>query len=177
MSKRAAVLIATVLSALPGVCRSAAAQDLAIADQRGLRYHVFLTGAARMTVLEALRGAGRRLAKPGCRQLFEDFTDRTGRPLTLNLEATAQSAGDVLAGLYFVDGDDTIRCRTDRVVVAFTHPGSRVIHVCGRQFLQFAVKTRGGEILLIHELLHALGLGENPPTSERITDAVINRCG
>jgi hypothetical protein len=29
-----------------------------------------------------------------------------------------------------------------------------------------------GEILLIHELLHALGLGENPPARSHLTDAV-----
>jgi hypothetical protein len=52
-----------------------------------------------------------------------------------------------------------------------------VIHVCGQRIVQFAVTTKGAEILLIHELLHALGLGENPPTSARITDAVMHRCG
>ena len=35
----------------------------------------------------------------------------------------------------------------------------------------------GHRNLLIHELLHTLGLGENPPTRSRITDAVMNRCG
>ena len=129
-----------------------------------------------MTVTRALLGAIRRLSRPECQRLFEDFTDQSGRALTTKLAATEQSAADVLAGLYFVDGDDATRCRTDRIVAAFTTPGSHVIHVCGRRFSQFAVKTKGGEILLIHELLHALGLGEDPPTSSRITRAVMNRC-
>ena len=72
----------------------------------------------------------------------------------MNLEAAAESPADVLAGLYFVDGDDTSRCRTDRIVAAFTAPGSHLIQVCGQRFFQFAVKTKGGEILLIHDLLH-----------------------
>jgi hypothetical protein len=33
------------------------------------------------------------------------------------------------------------------------------------------------EILLIHEFLHTLGLGENPPTSDAITQRVAVRCG
>ena len=129
------------------------------------------------TVEESLLGAMRRLSWRECQQVFEDFGDRAGDALTMNLEAIAQSPADVLAGLYFVEGDDTTQCRTNQAVVAFAKPGSRVIHVCGHRFLQFAVKTNGGEILLIHELLHALGLGENPPTSSRITNAVMKRCG
>ena len=30
---------------------------------------------------------------------------------------------------------------------------------------------------MIHEFLHTLGLGENPPTSQEITERVSNRCG
>lgn len=53
----------------------------------------------------------------------------------------------------------------------------RVIYVCGTRFAErFARKTEGGEILLIHELLHTLGLGENPPTTEEITRQVRARC-
>jgi len=33
------------------------------------------------------------------------------------------------------------------------------------------------EMILIHELLHTLGLGENPPTSLEITARVTERCG
>lgn len=34
-----------------------------------------------------------------------------------------------------------------------------------------------GELVIIHELLHALGLGENPPTSHEIVALVWRRCG
>ena len=54
----------------------------------------------------------------------------------------------------------------------------REIHVCAKKFArQFSRRTAGGEILVIHELLHSLGLGENPPTSAQITDRVRLRCG
>ena len=33
------------------------------------------------------------------------------------------------------------------------------------------------EIIVIHEFLHTLGLGENPPTSEAITAQIALRCG
>jgi hypothetical protein len=58
--------------------------------------------------------------------------------------------------------------------MAFTHPGSQVIRVCGRQF-----RDRDPEaavIIVIHEFLHALGLGENPPTTHEITARVAARC-
>jgi hypothetical protein len=32
-------------------------------------------------------------------------------------------------------------------------------------------------MIVIHELLHALGLGENPPLSVEITGQVMRRCG
>jgi hypothetical protein len=31
--------------------------------------------------------------------------------------------------------------------------------------------------LLIHEALHTLGLGENPPSSEEISNIVLTHCG
>jgi len=33
------------------------------------------------------------------------------------------------------------------------------------------------EAVIIHETLHSLGLGENPPTSDEITRRVFSRCG
>ena len=32
------------------------------------------------------------------------------------------------------------------------------------------------EAMVIHEMLHTLGLGENPPTTFEITDRVLSRC-
>ena len=177
MSKRTTAFAAIAVGAILGVGRSAVAQDPTLTDYRERRFHILLSGKARMTVTDALQGAVRRLATPKCQRLFADFSDQTGRALTMNLAATGQSPADFLAELHFVNADETAQCRTDDVVAAFTAPGSRVIYVCGNRFVRFAAKTKGGEILLIHELLHALGLGENPPTSSRITDAVMNRCG
>jgi hypothetical protein len=177
MSKRTRGLTALALGAILGVGQSVIAQEPGIARQQGYHYHIFLTGQARMTVNDALDGAIQRLSAPKCLRLFDDFTDETGRALTATLAAAGQTPADFLAALYFVEADDTIQCRTDEVVAAFTARGNRVVHVCGKRFVRFAAKTKGAEILLIHELLHTLGLGENPPTSSWITNAVMNRCG
>jgi hypothetical protein len=175
MSNWIAVLIAMAVGAVPGVGRSAL--ESAGTDHHGRAHHIFMTGKARMTVDDALTGAIRRVSMPGCEQVFEDFTDQAGRALTLTLAATGATPADLMAGLYFVEGDDTIQCRADTVTAAFTTPGSRVIYVCGKRFAQFAANTKPGELLLIHEFLHTLGLGENPPSSSRITTAVMTRCG
>ena len=54
-----------------------------------------------------------------------------------------------------------------------------------RQFLGFLSGHLEGRVTLsalaraviIHEALHSLGLGENPPSSQAITARVLNRCG
>jgi hypothetical protein len=144
-------------------------------EVRGL--HLFLNGRARMTVKDSIDGAIRRLDQPSCLRLFTEFKDSNGHPLTETLEAWGKNPSDALAGLYFVEGDGSPQCR-DETTAAFTVTRSRVIYVCGTRFAErFARETKGGEILLIHELLHALGLGENPPTSAQITNTVMARCG
>ena len=68
--------------------------------------------------------------------------------------------------------------RADRVS-AFTSPGSQVVRFCGDRFTR-AISRRGIGFLataVIHEELHSLGLGENPPSSTEITRRVEFRCG
>ena len=56
--------------------------------------------------------------------------------------------------------------------------GSRVVEVCGAVFARQSVQdAQSGEVLIIHELLHSLGLGENPPSSAEISRGVLARCG
>ena len=139
--------------------------------------HLFLEGKARMAVAAAVEGARLRLEDARCRALLTEFGDADGRPLTARLESTGQTPAEYLAGVYFVAGDDR-RCRADEARTAFTMPGSRVVHICVDRFAErFALKTRDGELLILHELLHTLGLMENPPSSAAISDAVRKRCG
>ena len=56
-------------------------------------------------------------------------------------------------------------------------PGSRVVQVCGRRFEAVARRhPRLAEASVIHEMLHSLGLGENPPDPRAITERVLDLC-
>jgi hypothetical protein len=79
--------------------------------------------------------------------------------------------------LRFFDDGAAPQCRAG-TTLAFTQTGSRLIRVCGPQFRdRFQQNRTTAEIVVIHEFLHSLGLGENPPTSEAITERVAARCG
>ncbi len=122
--------------------------------------------------------AYRRLGDSQCQQLFSEFRDASGRLLRTKLEAIGQTGQTYLGWLWFVDAGFEGRCDRPEVV-AFTSPGSQVIHFCGDRFTR-AVATRGVGFLasiVIHEELHSLGLGENPPSSEEITRRVEVKCG
>src|SRR5262245_51548730 len=122
--------------------------------------------------------AHRRLGDPACRQIFSEFRDGSGRPLQKRLDAIGQTAESYLGWLWFVDGGVSGRCERSEVV-AFTSPGSQVVRFCGERFTR-ALAARGPGFLaaiVIHEELHSLGLGEDPPTSGEITRRVEARCG
>jgi hypothetical protein len=150
------------------------------ADQNGPAadgFHIWLEGRAQRAIQVALERARARLSLPRCEQMFAEYVDQNGRPLSAKLRSTGSSAADYLAALYFVEADDR-QCRADETIAAFTTPGSRVIHVCTARFAERAApRTRDDEYLVLHELLHVLGLGENPPSPSAITAVVRDRCG
>jgi hypothetical protein len=68
------------------------------------------------------------------------------------------------------------RCRQEETL-AIAAVGSRAVYVCPRAIVAWAHRNRAwAEATLIHEALHTLGLGENPPSSVEITERVIQRC-
>jgi len=137
----------------------------------------FLESDSRLAVQRAVEGAAARLARPGCQDLFADFTDEAGQRLSTTLVASGRSQAEAFALLRFFDDREAPQCRAG-TTLAFTQAGSRLIRVCGRQFRdRFLQNRRTTEIIVIHEFLHALGLGENPPTSQAITERVAIRCG
>ena len=128
------------------------------------------------TVQRSLDRARARLEKPGCQRLFTDFQDASGRPLQEALDRAGESGGEHLGTLLFYDGSGQGRCRGGRTL-AFTWPGSRIVLVCTQQFVEAAHRDPFlADAALIHESLHSLGLGENPPSSSQITSRVISRC-
>jgi hypothetical protein len=136
--------------------------------------HAF-AGKERFAILRAIDGALRRLATPDCQRLFDDFTDREGRTLAENLVTLGRTPRQFFNELYFTE-DRVTPCCLNRGTLAFTAPGHRVIRVCPR-FSSVAMQNVSfGDATLIHEMLHALGLGENPPKSSDITRQVLARC-
>lgn len=124
----------------------------------------------------AFADAAAWLRRDPCIRLLSEFRDLAGRPLSRRLEEIGFSADGFLSELVVVDGDRRALCQSRRVL-AGTRPGSREIVFCGRRFARTQVQDRDfAAAIVIHEELHALGLGENPPTTEEITGRVLERC-
>jgi hypothetical protein len=134
-------------------------------------------------VLERVRArAATRLDEGECVKLLTDFKDRRGRTLQSNLEPLGMSASEYLRELSFVDGTSLPGCGRLGVVMATT-PGVPRVFVCpaaGHLNSRLArIEFRSGslaEAMVIHEMLHTLGLGENPPSTFEITARVRDRC-
>ena len=129
-------------------------------------------------VRQALVGAATRIEDARCQQLLSDFRDTAGRTLRENLDTRGQTPASFIGGILFYDGDLFPTCRKDPGRVhAFTAPGSRVVFVCGERFYDgWRRKPQWGELVLLHEALHSMGLGENPPSSDQITSHVAWSC-
>jgi hypothetical protein len=96
-----------------------------------------------------------------CQQVFESFS-------------IVVPAGDPVP-IWFVDAGKSAMCQSP--ALAFTSPGSRVVHVCTKPFREtFSAHRELAEAIIIHEIFHVYGLGENPPSSETITARVLEGC-
>ena len=127
------------------------------------------------TVRRAIDPARRRLARPECRLVYDDFELPDGRTPRAELDRQGISPEEWLERLTFTDGSDDAVCRGGYAALTTT-PRSRLIRVCP-SFAQLNLQDSGrSAVLVIHESLHALGLGENPPTSNQITQRVDRRC-
>jgi hypothetical protein len=124
----------------------------------------------------ALDDVARWLGASQCAQLFSEFHDANGQPLGARLRQLQSTPTDYLHLVYFHDGGVNPACKREGTL-AFTQVGSRVVFVCGRDFAR-AWNKQPREIVatVIHEMLHSLGLGENPPTPREITYRVQKLC-
>jgi hypothetical protein len=154
---------------------------LAARGQTGEVDEVSVLGVKNPLLLSAAKDAYtralRKLASPGCQRIFSDFRDPKGHTLQARLDSLGRTAPDFLRILRFANGDHADFCQP-RGVLAATTPLSHVIFLCGSRF--FEKDHRDPEFaaaLVIHEMLHSLGLTENPPTSLEITSRVVERCG
>jgi hypothetical protein len=159
-----AQVVAAVLAAGSAVTQAEDFSNVRLGDTR-----------ARFAVGRALEGAARRLDHRECQVLLDEFNDVSGRPLRASLEESGVSAPAYLGRVFFYDAPQRI-CETSNL--ALTTPGSRAIFVCSSRVVrEMARNSRHVEAILIHEMLHSLGLGENPPSSDYITGRVQARCG
>ena len=124
-----------------------------------------------------MQEAWSQLEEPRCQALLTEFSDRRGRPLVTNIPEDAGNLQTHLARIIFVDGIETKGCELGALAV--TEPGSRVVRVCGDRLVWRTWRQNSRQIVaaFIHEALHTLGLGENPPSSTEITSMVLKRCG
>jgi hypothetical protein len=133
-------------------------------------------GAQHIALRRAVLGARQRLDRLECQQVFSEFKDTSGRTLQERLDSQGLTASGYLGLIVFADGARLRHCH-DPNTFAVTEPGSRVVHVCGRQFaLVDANNPIQTEAFLIHEELHSLGLGENQTSPKEITARVLALC-
>lgn len=164
--------LAGVLVLLPLPAATAPAADATAEPQ----LHLLLRDPlGRETLRIAALGAAARMSQGACRQVFADFEDGEGHSLQTRLDEQGQTPTGWLGMVVFADASHSPHCRPG--VMAFTEPGGRAIRVCPSFALTQKSDPSLAEIVLIHELLHTLGLEENPPTSREITSRVTERCG
>ena len=165
------VLLVTLIAGFP---HSGAAQIESARDaERTTAVLAIKDGELAAAVYRAVRGATRRLEQSSCAAVLGSFADAAGRPLTDVLASLALTPAESFSRIIFRDGRDAAVCRSTPAV-AFTGPGSRVVFVCGTRFATIG-RARAEEVL-IHEMLHTLGLGERPPTSGAIDRVVAHHC-
>ena len=81
-----------------------------------------------------------------------------------------------LDAIRFVDATESEHCRSSNTY-AFAVRDSIVVYVCPRTMAKAQLRQPARvQTVVIHELLHTIGLGENPPTSSYITARVEARC-
>jgi hypothetical protein len=139
-----------------------------------------LSGFDAAAVDRARDGALRRLEDESCRKVLTDFRDAQGRTLRQNLDEWSASLADYVRLVPFVDGTGQRLCRKSNTALVAS-PGVRRVFVC-KAFADVQLRQpRIAESMVIHEILHTLGLGESPqqtgaPTSIEITQRVEARC-
>lgn len=133
-----------------------------------------LSPATSKALGSAITLAKSALKKPACRMLLGAYTDSEGRALERNLDALGASPSAYLGWLSFHRASAAAARCTDPSVVFFTVPSSRVVFACEGRLERLEPRLAGA--LVLHEALHTLGLGENPPSPSQITARVREKC-
>lgn len=155
--------------------------SLSVSSSDSILQHDTLKTAAihnsmvRFALEAAAKAAGKKLDGSRCRKVLSDFRDAAGHTMEENLRVLDETPRSYLSRITFREGRDE-RCR-DSTTLAFTNVGGREVFICGSQFWQmYQTDPVHVETLLIHEMMHTLGLGENPPSSVEINERIRKRC-
>jgi hypothetical protein len=147
------------------------------ADEQALFSRVRVPmGPSQPAVHQAIREAEVLFEEPECQRVLEDFRDQAGRPLLENLTALGRRPSQFVTDIWFIDASTELSCKSNPIM-AYTSPKSRIVYLCSDRFRNLAGNF--GAVVIIHELLHALGLGEGGahPNAMEITRQVFKRCG
>ena len=127
-------------------------------------------------IAEAVADAAVRLDTAPCSLVLSDFVDsRTGLTLAENLATMGRTASEHVESLLF-RGAPTLKPFPGRRVFAFTTPTSPVVLLCREDLLLIRNQRRLVTAIVIHEVLHTLGLRDDRPSSVAITERVLERC-
>jgi hypothetical protein len=173
-----AVLVISLLAALPAFAQvrpilERASRVTVAAAGEWPRVRVSDPGAA-MALRHGLDTASRLLDDAECQRLLAEFRTEAGQPLRDQLLRIRLGIQDYLPLVHFRDGSQHPACSA---AVAYTTVGGRVVFVCADSLERHWRSNRNHVVFaLVHEVLHTLGLGENPPSSPEITHRVRSRC-
>jgi hypothetical protein len=157
-----------------GLCVLAAVVAAPPTSAEGAR-RASLTKRDAAAVERARDAAVRRLEDAECRRVFSDFHDAQGRTIERSLEEWAAGPAEYLRMVAFVDGSGEPLCHRGDVMLLSIPNVPRVI-VCPGFAKVERLQPEDAANMVIHEVLHTLGLGEDPPTSAEITRRVEARC-
>jgi hypothetical protein len=130
---------------------------------------------ARATAIAGLESASESLVNGDCGKVLTDYETERGQTLADRLSSLEVDIQTYVRMVTFVDDSRHRVC--EKGGLFFTSPGSRVVRVCVEALKQMRSRPADLVALFIHEVLHSLGLGESPPSSEAITARVKARCG
>jgi hypothetical protein len=171
---RIGIWVLAILFSTGAISSRANAQEVRQPNARWPRVHV-PDPVANYAMGEVLDRASALLAEPGCGSVLTDFHDQHGRPLTDHLVTLDVDIRTYVTLIVFIDDSRHPHCASG--AVAFTEPGGRVVRLCVDRLKEAWARDRTFTLaVVIHELLHTLGLGENPPSSSEITKRVLARC-
>jgi hypothetical protein len=131
---------------------------------------------ARDAAITALESVAARFEDSDCLKVLTDFQTTNGSTPADQLTAWGIDIRTYVTWVTFIDDSRHTLCQKGGLF--FTSPGSRVVRVCVEKFKLLRQHSPDYlAALFIHEILHTLGLGESPPSSEAITARVMLRCG